>query len=272
MLELLHLPAGAVVPPLLLAAIGAAALAVPLTVSAPALHAQSKTAGSATQALPSQAPISEDAGPMFEVATIKPSKDDGVHLYLDDSGIFHPTGPSLSDLIKLAYDVHSRQIVGGPSWLDRENYDLFAKPDKPGKPTLAQLKVMLQKLLADRFQLVLHHEKRELPVYAITVVKSGAKLTRNDRDPNGNPAFGAGPRVITMTNGTMADLANGMQRSGNILDRPVVDQTGLGTARYDLIAKWTPLSSQASARETEPRADNADARPISSAHSSSNWV
>jgi uncharacterized protein (TIGR03435 family) len=210
---------------------------------------------------PPPTPMSADAGAVFEVVTIKPSKDDGVHLYLDASGVFHPTGPSLSDLIKLAYDVHSRQIVGGPSWLDREKYDLFAKPDKPGKPTLAQLKVMLQKLLADRYQLSLHHEKRELSVYAITVGKSESKLTRNDNDPNGNSSFSAGPRVVSLTNGTMADLANGLQRSGNIFDRPVVDQTGLGSARYDLIVKWTPLASQAQVGGGERRADDADSPP-----------
>jgi uncharacterized protein (TIGR03435 family) len=224
-------------------------------------RATHETAWAIPELPPQPTPMSRDAIPVFEVATIKPSKDEGVHLYLDDSGVFHPTGPSLSDLIKLAYDLHSRQIVGGPSWLDREKYDLFAKPDKPGKPSLAQLKAMLQKLLADCFQLVSHREKRELSVYAITVAKSGAKLTRNDNDPNGNSTFGAGPRVITMTNGTMADLANVLQRSGNILDRPVVDQTGLGPARYDLIVKLTPLTAQPQAGGGEHRADNADAPP-----------
>jgi uncharacterized protein (TIGR03435 family) len=205
--------------------------------------------------------ISADAASVFEVATIKPSKDDGVHLYLDASGVFHPTGPSLGDLIKLAYDVHSRQIVGGPPWLDREKYDLFAKPDRPGKPTLAHLKQMLQKLLADRFQLSLHHEERELSVYAIRIGKSGAKLSQNDNDPDGNLSYSAGPRMVSLTNGTMADLANGLQRSGNILDRPVVDQTGLGSARYDLMVRWTPLGSQAEAGGGERRGDDAGSPP-----------
>lgn len=224
------------------------------------VRATSETAWAIPDPPPPPTPMSADAGAVFEVVTIKPSQDDGVHLYLDASGVFHPTGPSLSDLIKLAYDVHSRQIVGGPPWLDREKYDLFAKPDKPGKPTLGQLKVMLQKLLADRFQLSLHHEMRELSVYAITVVKSGANLTRNDNDPNGNSSYSAGPRVVSLTNGTMADLANGLQRSGNILDRPVVDQTGLGSARYDLIVKWTPLAS-AQVGGGERQADDADSPP-----------
>jgi uncharacterized protein (TIGR03435 family) len=202
-----------------------------------------------------------DAAPVFEVATIKPSNDPGVHLYLDESGVFHPTGPTLSDLIKLAYDLHSRQIIGGPSWIDRDKFDLFAKPDKPGKPSLAQLKVMLQKLLEDRFRLFFHREKRELPVYAITVAKSGAKLTRNDSDTKGNPLYSAGPRVVTMTNGTMADLANGLQRSGDIFDRPVVDQTGLGSARYNLIVKWTPLASSVGRAGADTQSDKGDAPP-----------
>lgn len=202
-----------------------------------------------------------EAVPVFDVVTIKPSNDPGVHLYWDDSGVFHPTGPTLSDLIKLAYDLHPRQIIGAPSWLDREKFDLVAKPDRPGKPTLAQLKVMLQKLMADRFQLAVHREKRELPVYAITVARSGAKLTRNDSDPHGNASYSAGPRVVIMKNGTMADLATGLERSGNILDRPIVDQTGLGSARYDLTVKWTPLAFPAQGGRDESRTGDADAPP-----------
>jgi uncharacterized protein (TIGR03435 family) len=63
-----------------------------------------------------------------------------------------------------------------------------------------------------------------------------------------------------MTNGTMADLADVLQ-GGGILDRPVVDRTGLGPARYDLMVKWTPLASPAQAGGAEPRRDNADAPP-----------
>jgi uncharacterized protein (TIGR03435 family) len=51
---------------------------------------------------------------------------------------------------------------------------------------------MVQKLLADRFKLAFHREKRDLPVYAIKVAKSGAKLSRDDNDPNGVPTFRVG--------------------------------------------------------------------------------
>jgi uncharacterized protein (TIGR03435 family) len=79
-----------------------------------------------------------------------------------------------------------------------------------------------------------------MPVYAITVAKSGPKLTDNDSDPNGRYSFGVGPRSLNFRNATMADFASILQASGGILDRPVVDQTGLGSAKYDFMLNWTP--------------------------------
>jgi uncharacterized protein (TIGR03435 family) len=103
----------------------------------------------------------------------------------DAGGLSDAFGPTLSFLIKFANDLHARQIAGEPSWLGAERYDMTGKPDKPWKPSLPQLKAMIRELLADRFQLTVHHEKRELPVYAITTAKSGSKLIENDNDPNG---------------------------------------------------------------------------------------
>jgi uncharacterized protein (TIGR03435 family) len=88
---------------------------------------------------------------------------------------------------------------------------------------------MLRKLLADRFQLSLHHEEKELSVYALTVAKGGPKLTEDADNPNGLPAFlgRGGPRGRKVQNSTMAEFATDLQ--GSIADRPVVDQTGLGS-------------------------------------------
>jgi uncharacterized protein (TIGR03435 family) len=200
--------------------------------------------------------------PEFEVATIKPSKSsESVKLKLSDGGIFTATGTSFSDLIKLAYDVHVRQIIGGPAWLETEKYDVVGKPAKPGKPSFDELKAMVQKLLADRFQLTLRHDKRELPVYAITVAKSGPKMIRNDSDPNGLPVFNVGPRALRFTNATMTEFARILQGAGRISDRPMVDQTGLGSVRYDLSLKWTPDAPPPDPGRTGPAANNADAPP-----------
>jgi len=185
-----------------------------------------------------------DANPAFEVSTIKPAKpEERFSLLVNRSGMLNTTATSLSDLIKFAYDLHPRQITGGPVWLESEKYDITAKPDTPGLPSGKQLKAMVQKLLADRFQLTFHRDKKELSVYAITVAKTGAKMTKNESNPNGLPGFGGGPRGrLGVRNATMAEFASMLQ--ANILERPVVDQTGLASGRYDFTLTWTPDPSQ----------------------------
>jgi uncharacterized protein (TIGR03435 family) len=168
----------------------------------------------------------------------------------------------LSQLMKFAYDIHPRQIIGGPAWLENEKYDVTGKPDTPGVANGKQLKVMVQKLLTDRFQLAFHREKRELPVYAITEAKYGPKLTRDDSDPNGSSTFRVGLGRLSFTNATMAEFASVLQASGNILERPVVDQTGLGSARYDFMLQWTPDAAQSQPGGPKPNISlPADAPP-----------
>ena len=78
------------------------------------------------------------------------------------------TNVTVHDLINLAYWLHPKQLTGGPAWTESEKFDMAGKPDAPGQPNVDQMKMMIQKLLADRFQLKFHFEKRDLPVYAIT--------------------------------------------------------------------------------------------------------
>jgi uncharacterized protein (TIGR03435 family) len=97
---------------------------------------------------------------------------------------------------------------------------------------------MLQKLLAERFQLSFDREKRELSVYAIVSDSGPHKLIRSEGDPNGLPGlFFRGLGNLPVTNATIADLAGVLQ--GVVLERPVVDQTGL-SGRYDFTLLWTP--------------------------------
>ena len=119
----------------------------------------------------------------------------------------------------------------------------------------------MRKLLAGRFQLSLHHEKKELSVYALTVSKGGPKLTEDTDNPNELPAFLArgGSQGRRIHNSTMAEFATDLQ---GILDRSVVDQTGLGSKRYDFILKWTPAApSMNVATGAPPAAANAEAPP-----------
>ncbi len=148
----------------------------------------------------------------------------------------------VSFLMSFAYGVHPRQVVGGPSWLESENFDITGQPDIQGVPNEQQIRRMVEKLLVDRLKLTFHREKRELSVYALTVGKTGSKLTKNDTNPDGLPGLGfRAPGAMFVVNATMANFAATMQMA--VLDRPVVDQTALA-GHYDFTLNWTPDETQ----------------------------
>jgi uncharacterized protein (TIGR03435 family) len=201
--------------------------------------ATADTAWTIPEPPPPPKPMAADANPVFEVATIKPSNPETQGKYFTVRGRRFMTGnTTLSDLLTFAYGLHPRQITGGPAWLDSDKYDLNAQPEGEGQPNDKQWRVMVQKVVADRFKLSFHHDKKELLVYAIVVAKGGAKLTKSTGDPNGLPGlFFQGLGVLPARNATIADFAGVMQAV--VLDRPVLDQTGL-SGRYDFLLKWTP--------------------------------
>ena len=189
--------------------------------------------------------LAADAPMTFEVATIKPADParagvgPGITMKPPDVVTFNTT---LGYLMGFAYDMHPRQIVGGAPWVESEKYDIVGRPQAAGVPSLPQFRALLRNLIEERFQLKTHREKRNLPAYALVVGSSGPKLTRNETNPNGPPgAGGKGLGVMVFSNATMGDFATVMQ--GNILDRPVVDRTGL-EGRFDFTLSWTPDESQ----------------------------
>ncbi len=188
---------------------------------------------------PPPKPMAADANPSFEVATIKPSPpDQRGKLYRVQGRRFSTVNTTLSDLITFSYGIQVRQIVGAPAWIESDKYDLAAQPDGEGQPNDRQWKLMVQKLLADRFKLSFHRDKKELSVYALVVGKSGSKLTKSAGDPDGLPGLGfRGLGAMAARNANMQDFAGLLQ--GVVLDRPVVDQTGI-TGRYDFTLDWTP--------------------------------
>ncbi|MDR3717531.1 MAG: TIGR03435 family protein [Bryobacteraceae bacterium] len=202
-------------------------------------RATAETAWAIPEPPPPPKPMAADAVAEFEVATIKPSKPDQQGKgFLVRGRQFSTMNTSLSDLITFAYGIHAKQILSGPGWLETEKYDLAAKPNGEGQPNDKQWKVMIQKLLAERFKLAFHRDKKELGVYAIVVAKTGPKMTKSQGDPNGLPGlFFRGLGVLPAMNATMADFAGVMQSA--VLDRPVVDHTGL-TGRWDFTLTWTP--------------------------------
>ncbi len=207
--------------------------------------------------------MAADAKPVFDVATVKPSPPDakGSSILVGNGGtnLFTTTNSSLKDLIIFAYGLHPRQVSGGASWIENERYDITAKPDQPGDPSMTQLQDMVQKLLVERFQLAFHREKKELSVYAITVAKTGSKLMKTEVAGN-LPGFGGGPRGLVIRNSSMADFAGFLQN--RIVDRPVVDQTSLPD-RYDFTLKWQPdAGQQAQAGQPPAPPPTADAEPL----------
>jgi len=198
-------------------------------------------------------PMAADANPSFEVATIKPSKpDDQRKAFIVRGNEFHIINEPLTQIISFAFDVQAKQVVGLPEWGDSDKYDIDAKPDGEGAPSGKQWKIMIQKLLADRFQLTFHKDKKELPVYVLSVAKTGSKLTKDDSAPNGLPGlFFQGLGKLNVHNALMSDFTGLMQSV--VLDRPVIDQTGL-TGRFD--SQFSGMGAR-----VPPPTDSADAPP-----------
>ena len=206
--------------------------------------------------------MAADANPAFEVATIKPSKpDEPGRSFLVRGARFTTVNTTTADLINFAYDVQAKQVVNAAAWVESDKFDIDAQPDAPGTPNDKQLKTMVQKLLADRFQLKFHEDKKEMSAYVLTVAKNGPKLTKSQGDPNGLPAlFFRQLGYLTVRNATMGNFVHLMQSA--VLDRPVVDQTGL-EGKWDFNLKWTPDESQFAGMgiKVPPPSDAADAPP-----------
>ena len=187
-------------------------------------------------------------GQEFEAASIKPSPPQPmgmmrIGIQMLPGGRISMTGVTVKIMIQRAYGVRDFQIVGGPAWLDSDQYDIIAKPE--GTATPDQVKLMTQALLADRFQLKFHRETKELPTYALVVAKGGPKFPASEVVPEGSDKpkgtrISVGRGQFTLQGAAMAALANQL---GQILGRSVIDKTEL-TGNYDFNLEWTPDESQ----------------------------
>jgi uncharacterized protein (TIGR03435 family) len=202
-----------------------------------------RATGDAVWAIPEpDRPMALDADPAYEVVTIKPSDpNDGNRGFQTRGRHIRAANETVNDMISFGWGIHVKQIVGGLAWFSTDHYFVDGVPDAPGEPNLTQFRSMIRKVLADRFSLKVHSEKRELSVYALTVAKGGPKLTKSLGNPNGPPNDNFSTSAyMKETNTTMGEYAKAMQY---VLDRPVLDQTGL-EGRWDFLLKWTPDESQ----------------------------
>ena len=194
----------------------------------------------------------------FEVASIKPSAGDEhrIGIQILPGGGLRVSGAPLRMLLTVAYGVREFQISGGPGWINSDRYDILAKPergtasdnapsdprpmsDSERKTVQEQMQQRLQSLLADRFQVTIHRETKEAPVYALVVAKGGSKLQPSERK-EGNAPRGPMMRLGRgEINGQGVKLEMLATSLSNILGRSVVDQTGL-SGNFDVKLQWTP--------------------------------
>jgi uncharacterized protein (TIGR03435 family) len=210
-------------------------------------------------------PLPDGTKAEFEVASIKPSPEGQ-----PGNGGFNVTATellsrntSLADIIIFAFELHLAQVTGLPRWANSERYDIVARLPQGGEPSDAQVRTMLKNLLQSRFGLSFHTEKRELPVYAISIGKNGPagiKMVKNTT--NGGRIGSQGLGRVSFSGVTMAGFAGQMQI--RVLDRPVIDQTGL-TDSYDFTLNWRPDEFQfpraSAAQRAYAVANGADALP-----------
>jgi len=182
----------------------------------------------------------------FEVASVKANHDGSMggeghtREKIEHSPIsLTMTDVTLNSCLKWAYGVRDFQISGAPGWFATERYDINAKA--PGPVSEDELKAMMQTLLAERFRLMLRIEKKELPVYALSVAKNG---------PNLHPATGVTPATMLPTGGglvfqnvSMADFADRLATRPLRVDRPVVDKTGLN-GEWDFTLKFAENAAE----------------------------
>lgn len=135
----------------------------------------------------------------------------------------------------MAYGVQSYQMTGWPGWTRLQSYAIEATTAAPVSPT--ELRRMLQTLLAERFQLRVHRETKEWPVYGLVVAQGGSKLPLSTTRCGADGCIDVAPGIAMKARFAKAeDIAHTLS---NMVERPVVDRTGL-TGRYDYRIEFGP--------------------------------
>lgn len=178
----------------------------------------------------------------FDTASIKPHKGE-VTFSADPSPRGRrvtATASTLLDMMTYAYGVRYDQISGAPPWAGSEHYDVEAASEGEGALTASQAKEMTRSLLAERFQLKIHRETLEVPVYALVVAKGGPKFKPAAADATGSIRVTGGEKGnhLEATKATMVRLAGQLSFTAG---RPVEDRTGLA-GYYAFTLDWFPAN------------------------------
>jgi len=174
------------------------------------------------------------APPAFEVASVKPAAaaSNTRTVMTTDPGRISYTTVALGALITKAYDLKNYQLTA-PDWVWTERYDVVAS--LPAGATERQIPLMLRALLAERFQIVMHREQKEIPVYLLTADKKGVSAKPSDGS--------AGLRITGSSKGRRLTGAAGFSELAAtlsaMLDRPVLNATGV-PGPFEIDLEWTP--------------------------------
>jgi bla regulator protein blaR1 len=179
----------------------------------------------------------------FEVASIKPSNsaDRRLLFNVQPGGRLTVANFTLKKLIQQAYDIKDFQISGGPggfpNWIGSDQFDITAKAED--STDYKQLRLMLQSLLADRFQLVMRRDTKEMPTYALVLDKNGPKFKESAAESQSG--------MMRIRRGVVVNQGVGIsqlaEELSNFLGRAVVDKTGLA-GKYDVKLEWQPDENQ----------------------------
>jgi uncharacterized protein (TIGR03435 family) len=201
----------------------------------------------------------QDGTPRFEAAGLYPSAPVSGSKLRGGSvrgNRYELHSATMVDLITAAYGIEDRKIIGGPGWLDTDRYELIARV--PANTTSEALRLMLQALLTDRFDLVIHKDTRPFPQYVLRVGNSHKLKASTGEGENGcRPPSRNGqnhdPGEITNTkvlchNVSMAQFASKLpQLAGNYFQlTTVMDLTGL-SGTWDFALQWTSRNLLANA-------------------------
>lgn len=187
--------------------------------------------------------------PAFDVISVKPDKSGGpnVSIRMTPDG-FIASNITVHMLLTEGFGLNADQLSGEPGWAKSDTFDVEAKVagadvEALKKIPFEQRRAMFQQVLTDRFQLKVHHESQQLPVYTLTLAKGGSKLKETTTVPKGPGGISGGPGRIMMGRGSMKGDGMTLNFLVSILSRQlhrtVIDKTGL-TGNYDLELKWAP--------------------------------
>lgn len=209
--------------------------------------------------------------PKFEVASVKlhevspglfyaPRAGAGISL----SGNRVTFTGTLTGIVMAAYNLKDFQVSGGPDWTDQAGrtaiYDIVAKTEGDTPPSMDQVRLAMQALLADRFHLKLHHDSKEVAVYNLVVDKNGPKMKESSPGTECKPEMLEASGALFRVKFSNCAVPDFLKLIASTVDRPLIDRTGLKPA-YDFTLEFTPRRPDGSPIPGQESSDAVETAP-----------